>query len=216
MVAALVSVLFVTVVWFSFSRGLESIMTMEIPVEFTKRAAEMEILETSVNTVNLKLSGSGSLIRATRPDQVHVKLNLENAVAGRNTYTITRENVSLPPGVFLKEADPRAIEVSLDAIGQKELPIQVDWAGHLADNLVLTQVSVIPDTVKVSGGLRMLKELVTLYTEKVSLDSIAGSGSQKVNLVFSQASLKLLPGAKQKVELHYRIEKRLAEKKAGG
>lgn len=216
MVAALVSVLFVTVVWFSFSRGFESIMTMEIPVEFTKRAPRMEILETSVNMVNLKFSGSGSLIRATRPDQVHVKLNLENAVAGRNTYTITRENVSLPPGVFLKEADPRAIEVSLDAIGQKELPIQVDWAGHLADDLVLTQVTVIPDTAKVSGGQRNLKELVTLYTEKVSLDGIAGSGSQKVNLVMSQASLKLLPGAKQKVELHYRIEKRTAEKKTDG
>jgi uncharacterized protein (TIGR00159 family) len=120
MAAALVSVLFVTAVWFSFSRGFESIMTMEIPVEFTKRAPRMEILETSVNTVNLKLSGSGSLIRATRPEQVHVKLDLENAVAGRNTYTITQDNVSLPPGVFLKEADPQVIEVSLDAIGQKD------------------------------------------------------------------------------------------------
>jgi len=214
MVAALVSVLFVTVVWFSFSRGFESIMTMEIPVEFTKRSPQMEILETSVNTVNLELSGSGSLIRSTRPDQVHVKLNLENAVAGRNAYPITRENVTLPPGVFLKEADPRVIEVSLDAIGQRELPIQVDWTGHLADNLVLTQVAVIPANIKVSGGLRILKELATLYTEKVPLDGIDGSGSLKVNLVLSQASVKLLPSAKQNVELHYRIEKRTADIKA--
>ena len=216
MVAALVSVLFVSVVWFSFSRGFESIMTMEIPVEFTKRAPHMEILETSVNTVNLKLSGSGSLIRSTRPDQVHVKLDLENAVAGRNAYTITQANVSLPPGVFLKEAEPQVIEVSLDAIGQKVLPIQVDWAGHLADDLVLTQVSVKPATIRVSGGERILKELATLYTEKVPLDAITGSGSQKVNLVLSQASLKLLPSAKQRVELHYRIEKRAAEKKSAG
>jgi len=216
MVAALVSVLFVSVVWFSFSRGFESIMTMEIPVEFTKRAPHMEILETSVNTVNLKLSGSGSLIRSTRPDQVHVKLDLENAVAGRNAYTITQANVSLPPGVFLKEAEPQVIEVSLDAIGQKVLPIQVDWAGHLADDLVLTHVSVKPATIRVSGGERILKELATLYTEKVPLDAITGSGSQKVNLVLSQASLKLLPSAKQRVELHYRIEKRAAEKKSAG
>lgn len=62
-------------------------MTLEIPVEYTKRAPRMEILETSVNTVNLKLSGSGLLIRATRPEQVQVKLNLEKAVAGRSTFT---------------------------------------------------------------------------------------------------------------------------------
>ncbi len=216
LVAALVSVLFVTAVWFSFSRGFESMMTMEIPVEFTKRAARMEILETSVNTVNLKLSGSGSLIRATRPEQVHVKLDLGKAVAGRNTFTITGENVSLPPGVFLKEVDPRVIEVALDAIGVKALQVQVDWAGHLADDLVLTQVSVTPASVKVSGGLRVLKDLGTLYTEKVPLDSIAGSGRLRVNLVLNQASLRLGPGAKQKVELHYRTEKRTEVKKADG
>jgi diadenylate cyclase len=216
LVAALVSVLFVTVVWFSFSRGFESMMTLEIPVEYTKRAPRMEILETSVNTVHLQLSGSGSLIRSTRPEQVHVKLNLENAVAGRNTFTITGEDVSLPPGVFLKQVDPQVIEVSLDAIGIRELPVQVDWSGHLADDLVLTEVSVTPPTVKLSGGLMILKELGTLYTEKVSLDSIAGSGSQRVNLVLNPASMSLGPGANQKVELHYRTEQRTEVKKPEG
>ena len=214
LVAALVSVLFVIVVWFSFSRGFESMMTLEIPVEYTKRAPRMEILETSVNTVHLKLSGSGSLIRSTRPEQVHVKLNLANAVAGRNTFTITGEDVSLPPGVILKQVDPQVIEVSLDTIGVRELPVQVDWAGHLADDLVLTQVAVTPPTVKVSGGLRILKDLGTLYTEKVSLDGIAGSGSLRVNLVLNQASMWLGPGAKQKVELHYRTDKRTEVKKS--
>ena len=214
LVAALVSVLFVIVVWFSFSRGFESMMTLEIPVEYTKRAPRMEILETSVNTVHLKLSGSGSLIRSTRPEQVHVKLNLENAVAGRNTFTITGEDVSLPPGVILKQVDPQVIEVSLDTIGVRELPVQVDWAGHLADDLVLTQVAVTPPTVKVSGGLRILKDLGTLYTEKVSLDDIAGSGSLRVNLALNQASMRLGPGAKQKVELHYRTDKRTEVKKS--
>lgn len=216
LVAALVSVLFVIVVWFSFSRGFESMMTLEIPVEYTKRAPRMEILETSVNTVHLQLSGSGSLIRSTRPEQIHVKLNLENAVAGRNTFTITGEDISLPPGVFLKQVDPQVIEVSLDAIGVRLLPVQVDWAGHLADDLVLTQVLVTPPAVKVSGGLRILKELATVYTEKVSLDSIAGSGSQRVNLVLSQASMSLGPGAEEKVELHYRIDKRTDVKKPEG
>jgi len=213
MIAAVVSVLFVTVVWFSYSRGLESMMTLEVPVEFTKRAPRMEILETSVNTVNLKLSGSGSLIRATRPEQVHVKLDLENAVAGRNRFTITGENVSLPPGVFLKQVDPQVIEVSLDAVGVKEFPVQVDWVGHLRDDLVLTHAEVIPPRVKLSGGLRLLEELVTVYTEKVPLESIAGAGSLRVNLVLSQASLQLAAGAGQRVELNYHVQKRTVEPK---
>ena len=216
LIAAVISVLFVTAVWFSFSRGFESMMTLEIPVEYTKRAPRMEILETSVNTVNLKLSGSGSLIRATRPEQVQVKLNLEKAVAGRNTFTITAENVSLPPGVFLKEVDPQVVEVSLDVIGVKELPIQVDWSGHLADDLVLTHASVLPNKIKVSGGLRILNGLATLYTEKVPLENISGSGTIRASLVLSQASLKIVPGANRKVEIRYRAKERAAEKKPAG
>ncbi len=216
LIAAVISVLFVTAVWFSFSRGFESMMTLEIPVEYTKRAPRMEILETSANTVNLKLSGSGSLIRATRPEQVQVKLNLEKAVAGRNTFNITAENVSLPPGVFLKQADPQMVEVFLDAIGVKELPIQVDWSGHLADDLVLTGASVFPDKIKVSGGLRILEGLATLYTEKVSLGNISKSGTIKANLVLSQASLRFDPGASPKVEIRYRAKEREAEKKPAG
>ena len=152
------------------------------------------------------------MIRATRPEQVHVKLDLGNAAAGRNTFTITGENVSLPPGVLLKQVEPQIIEVSLDAIGEKELPVQVDWAGHLADNLVLTQAKLIPNKLKIAGGLRILGKMDTVYTEKVPLETIAGSGSLKVNLVLSQASLQLAPGMKQKIELHYRTEER--EKKA--
>ncbi len=211
--AAVISILFVTVVWFSFSRGLESMMTLEIPVEYTKRAPRMEILETSVNTVNLKLSGSGSLIRATRPEQVQVKLNLEKAVAGRNTFTITAENVSLPPGVFLKQVDPQMVEVSLDVLGVKELPIQIDWSGHLTDGLVLTSASVFPDKIEVSGGLRLLDELATLYTEKVPLERISESGTTRASLVLSQASLKFVPGANPKVKISYGTKEREAEKK---
>ncbi len=214
--AAVVSVLFVTAVWFSFSRGGESMMTLEVPVEYTKRTPRMEILETSVNTVNLELSGSGSLLRGTRPEQVHVKLNLENAVAGNNTFAITAENVSLPPGIFLKQADPRAVDVALDEIGVKELPIQIDWSGKLAGNLVLTHASVFPPRIEVSGGLRILDQLTTLYTEKVPLEKILETGTLKVNLVFSQTSIKLVPGADPKIEVRLRIDERVKGKKPAG
>ena len=213
-IAAVVSILFVTAVWFSFSRGFESMMTLKIPVEYTKRAPRMEILETSVNSVNLKISGSGSLIRATRPEQVQVKLSLEKAVAGRNTFTITEENVSLPPGVVLKQVDPQVVEVFLDVIGVKELPVQVDWSGKLADGLVLTYVAVFPNKIKLSGGLKILDSLATVYTRKVPLETISGSGTIRTGLALDSTSLKRVSGAGQKVEIRYRTKERAARKKS--
>jgi diadenylate cyclase len=56
-IAALVSVLFISGMWFSFSGGLDTLITLEIPVEYTKHDPAIEIVDTSVNTVQLQLSG---------------------------------------------------------------------------------------------------------------------------------------------------------------
>ena len=101
----------------------------------------------------------------------------------------------------------------MDTIGTKELPVQVDWTGHLPDNLVLTQVTVIPPRVKVTGGLRILDSLETLYTQKVPLNDIDGSGSLKVDLDLDPASLKLATGSEEEIELHYQTVKRTVPRK---
>jgi len=63
-IAAFVSVILITAVWFSFSRGLDTLMTLEIPVEYTKSDPKIEIVETSVNSVSLQLGGSSTLIKS--------------------------------------------------------------------------------------------------------------------------------------------------------
>ena len=208
-IAAVVSVLFVIGVWFSFSRGLESMITLEIPIEYMNRDPKIEILATSVNVVNLNLSGSGTIIKTIRPDQVNVKLDLNKAVIGRNTYTITKENITLPPGAFLKGVKPSVVEVTLDVPITKELPVQVDWTGKLPENLILSEVKLYPEKLLIVGGSHILKNISTIYTEKVLLDNISESGKISVRLVLDPASLKVALGSKDRILIEYVVKKRL-------
>lgn len=201
--AALVSMMIVMGIWFSFSRGMETLITLDVPIEYMNRDPGMEILDTSVNSVSLQLSGSGALIRSVRPENVKIRIDLSKAVVGTNTYTITNDNISLPPGVVLKKVTPQVIMVTLDIPVSKELPVQVDWAGKLPDNLVLRSAKVIPDRVQVVGGRQILKEISTIYTEKVPLDKIRKSGSITVGLALNPASLKVGPNSKDKVTVEY-------------
>ena len=166
-IAAMISLAGITGIWFSFARGLETLVTLEVPVEFMNRKSEMEIFAASASSVKLQLSGSGSLIKSVRPDQVKVKLNLANAVPGSNQIPIARNSIALPPGIQLKQVDPQALEVTLDLPVEKSLPLQADWTGKLADGLILEDVRMVPDTVKVVGGSLMLKDIQTIYTEKI-------------------------------------------------
>jgi len=206
--AALLSFVFITGIWYNVSRGRDTLITVEVPIEYMNRDPEMEILNTSVNAVRLDLSGSGALIKSIKPDQVQVRLDLNKAVSGNNAFTITRENISLPPGIILKKVYPSEVGVDLDVTIKKKIPIQIDWVGKLPDDLKLAQATVDPKKVEIIGGKRILENLVTLYTEKVPLDNLRDSGTIIVNLALTPASLKVATGSKDKVTINYRTEPR--------
>lgn len=207
-VAALVSFLFIVGVWFSFSRGMETLMNIEIPVEYMNRNSEMEIIDTSVNSVTLNLSGSGSLIKSIRPEQVKVKIDLGKVTGGNNSFLITDENVSLPPGIVLKSVNPPIVEVTLGIPVVRELPVQVDWAGKLPKNLVLENVKIEPGNVRVIGGRRILDKISRIYTDKIYLNNIYYSGSKTVRLALSPPSLKIAPESSDTVTVEYVVKKK--------
>ena len=203
--AAMICLVGIAAIWFSFARGVVTFVTLEVPVEFTNRGPKLEIFSTSASSVMLQLSGSGSLIRSIRPDQVEVKLDLENAVAGSNQLTIGRNSIVLPPGIQLNQVEPQTLEVKLDTPYQKNLPIQPDWAGKLPAGLILQDARIIPPMVKVTGGSLALKEIQTIYTEKIPLGNITTDGSVSVGLVLLPSYLKLDDESKNHVEVIYKI-----------
>jgi len=208
-IAAIVSVFFITGMWFSFSKGLDSLITLEIPAEYTKRDPRFEIVNASVHTVRLDIAGSGALIKSIQPDQVQVKLDLGNAVVGQNIFSITQENITLPPGIFLRKVVPSVIEVTLDETIKREIPVQIDWVGELPKGLVLSEIFFDPEKIEVIGGKRILENLSTIYTEKVHLESIKTSGTMFANLALTPAALKIAPGSKDKIRIAYVIKPRI-------
>jgi len=207
--AALFSIVFISGVWFSVSRGLDTMVNLEIPVEYMSRAPGMEIVRTSVNKVNLELSGSGALVKSVRPEQVQVKLDLSKAVVGNNSFTITSEDISMPPGIIIKNVLPQEVDVELDVTVKKELPVQVDWVGKLPENTFLSEIIIEPQTVKVIGGKRVIENITTVYTEKVSVDTLKKTGTITANLALNPASLKIAPESKDKITVRYKTEERV-------
>lgn len=206
--AAIASILFMISIWFSFFRGMETLTTIQTPIDYLNRDPKVEILETSVNSINLTLSGSGPLIKSIRSEQVMVRIDLSNAMVGKNTFTLTKENIILPPAIILKSVDPQRVEVLLDFPIKKELPVQVDWIGKLSKDLILISTTTDPEAVDVIGRNLVLKKTATIYTEKVLLDKIKKSGSITVDLALSPASLKFASDAKDKATVNFVVKER--------
>jgi uncharacterized protein (TIGR00159 family) len=206
--ACCVSVLIMTGVWFGFTRSQDTIIALNVPIEYINRPANYDILDTSVDEARLQLLGSSALIKSLGQGQVGVRVDLSKAAEGRNTFTITQDDIVLPPGVSLNKIQPAILDVTLDIPASKDLPIQVDWVGRLPENTTLTQVSVVPETVKVVGGSKTLEKVSTVYTSPVRLDTLSKSGSANCQIVLSPPSIKLAPSYSDRVTVRYQLEQR--------
>ncbi len=200
-IAAVVSFILITGVWFSITRGVDSLVTFDIPIEYLNRNPSMEIQDASADSIKIQLVGSGTLMRSVRSDQVHVKVDLGKSVIGKNTFTITSENLSFPPGTFIKSFTPSDIDVTLDIPEKKEFPVQADWTGKLPENLRIESITLEPSSIQIIGGKELLKNISTIYTEKIPLESIRSSRTIVANLALSPASLKVATGFREKVSI---------------
>lgn len=207
LVAAMVCLLCTTGLWLSFSRGMETLANYEVPIEFMNPDKKMNIIDASVSRSRLLISGARPLVNALTLDQMSIKVSLDGTSVGKNKLTITRQNVQLPPGIRLKQIEPDQVEVTLDTMAEKQVPVQADFSGKLPDGLIMTSISVSPETVSISGGELTLDTVTTVFTEKIPLENLTASGFVNVTLAMSSATLR--PDDKhKKVQVRYTISER--------
>jgi uncharacterized protein (TIGR00159 family) len=208
-VAFALSLVVVSGVWYSYSLGfVRSLITVEVPIEYSRGDSRMEIIESSTTSVKIQLSGSLQLINRLDPSQVRVRFDLSNAVAGRNSLTITEDDITLPPGTSLKKVEPSSVDIIVDTLGQKRLPVQVDWTGTLPQGILVQEVEVVPAEVEVVGGQLILDKMETLYTAKIPVEGVARAGSLRTGLALVPASLRLAPNQDSTVSIRFKVRPR--------
>ncbi len=151
---------------------METLATHRVHIEFTTPDPGMEITAASASDVKLLISGTKPLINALKPDQITIKLNLEGAHAGTNTIPVTQGSIQLPPGIQLKQVEPEQIEVTLDTLVEKQVPVQPDWTGTLPEGLIMTKAEPIPETALVSGSKLALDDISTVFYGKNSFGRV--------------------------------------------
>jgi diadenylate cyclase len=208
-VAGLFFLICVSFYWYVIARGETTVKIFDgIPVEYVNSEPGIEIIG-SVNSLRVELSGSARLIRQISEDQVNVSIDLDKVTEAEKTFKITRKNMSLPPGVRLQSVIPEEVDVVLDRMIRKVLPIQVDWVGKLPEDLRLLDVQVTPEKIGFTEGSRVINKISTIYTEKVSLDQIQKSGTITAELDIYPASLKMDSGSKTTVDINFRVADRM-------
>jgi diadenylate cyclase len=157
----------------TFARGgmLERVVT--VPVEYVATPEQLALVGEKSNEVKLHLAGTKSDFDGLNFSSLNVTIDLSRAVAGKQTFTVTSDNVGLPKGIRLLDVQPSALTLVLASIVEQDMPIKAQLIGKLPPGLKLQAVDVSPQKVRVliPADDRQKKEM-TITTTPIYLETI--------------------------------------------
>jgi YbbR domain-containing protein len=207
-------VLLAIFIWFFFAGEKESLISFTTPIEFRNFPRNYELLSISADRAEVQISGSRRLLLQLKPDQIGLSLNMEEIKPGKNTFVLTRKNLSMPPGFDVVKIYPNELTVAMEEKKTKPLLVEPQWTGDLPEGKKLLSHKVLPESIVVIGTPPVLKELTSIKTEPIDLSSITGTETVEVNLVISGTAVRLSPDAPRKVKVSLEIgQEKESEKK---
>ncbi len=150
---------------------LEKVFT--VPVEYSLTSPDLVLVGDKDNEIRLHLAGPRTSLDGLSPAQLGVKIDLSNAVPGKQSFLITDENVRLPKNVTLLDVAPSSLELTLAEIVKREIAIKAQLVGRLPANLEIAAVVVKPNRVQAllpaTGGKDQVSSITTtpIYLENL-------------------------------------------------
>jgi YbbR domain-containing protein len=177
--------------WIAGHRDTER--AIEVPVEFRNIPSDLMVLDNRIDYVVLRFSGPRTLVSTLDPDDLKLSLDLSGAKAGAVSYPLGAGSFNIPRGVTVARITPPVVQLRLEPVVRRTLPVSVKLAGKPAPGFRVGQVTVQPATASVTGPADEVRRLATLETLPVELDDGRGVIKRKVRLSADGKPYSFLP-----------------------
>lgn len=162
-----------------------------VPLEIRNLPAGMAITNKVERQVEVRLAGASSLLGAIRPQDLYATIDLSGAKPGRDIIRLTERSINVPFGVRVEQVYPTVIDVVLEKLDRKTLPVVARIGGPPNVRRRIAATAVTPDQVEVEALPKDLARLRAVSTEEVVPDAAEGvfTAKARVELPFEHARI---------------------------
>lgn len=146
-----------------------------VPVEYVAAPENLALRGDNPTEVRLQLAGPKSELDKINPGNLSVKIDLSQAKAGGQVFVVSKENIALPRGIKLVNANPSSIALSLEEIAEFEVEVQPQLVGTLPQGLELVSVESNPKQLRVLSPPTNASQRITIVTDPIYLENIKKS-----------------------------------------
>jgi YbbR domain-containing protein len=176
---------FATALWFFVVGEKEEEVGLVVLLGFKGMPSDMVMVSNPPGDVEVRVVGPRAFINNLTPAQVTADLDLSDARVGHNTFRLQPGNIRIPRGIEVTRIRPTSVEVWMERLVKKSIPVEVELEGVPAAGYKLSGVTVEPGVVVVSGTVKEIKELKKFHTRPVEVSDLTFTKSVSVLLELS-------------------------------
>lgn len=176
----LLSLAFALVLWFFVMGERKLERSYAVPLEIKNIPPGMMIANDVPSRVEVRISGPRTLLMNLHSEDLNIVIDLKDLGPGLTSFRRLEERLNIPAPLKVTRLSPSFVDVKVDRIKVKEVPVKAVLNGSPKAGFRVEQVRVVPSTLAVEGAEEELAALRQIETAPVSIEE---AGSSFVEIV---------------------------------
>jgi hypothetical protein len=175
-----------------------------VPLEIRNLPSGTLITNKVERQVELRLSGPPSILGNLKPEDVTASINLFGLRPGRRIVSLEERGIRVPPGVKVNRIFPTAVEVVLDRLERRHLPVLAKVVVPPALRGRIARVEVEPRTVEVEAPPSSFAQAASLSTEEIVPENGKGAQTILARVELWSVHARIVGNPVVRVKIHFR------------
>lgn len=178
----LLSLVFALVLWF-FVMGEQNLEKgFAVPVELSSIPEGLIVSNDVPSLIDVRISGPRSILMNLQQSALAIDIDLDGLTPGVTSYKRLEERFNLSRNLKVTRTSPSIIEVSLERVRAKRVPVKVLLEGDLPAGFEVISMMTKPSHVTVSGAGSELKSVSEVVTDPIQIAQVREEFTQMVPL----------------------------------
>ena len=191
----IVSFVLALTVWFVVSaprRERVTERTFAAPLSLFGLRNELVITTSVPDTVNVRLRGRESDLRAVSAQNLEVSVAMNWASQGEAKVTLRPQAINVPPEIEVVAIDPTNLHFHVEEIRQKVVAIRPFLVGTPPPGFIVGTPTAEPDRALISGPATQVRAIVEVATERIIMTSRTEDFVQEVPVVSDSSLIRII------------------------
>jgi len=205
----LLSLVFALILWFFVMGERKLERSYAVPLEMKNIQEGMMVANDVPSRVDVRINGPRTLLMNLHSEDMRIVIDLKELPIGLTSFKRLEDRLNIPAPLKVTRMSPSYVDVKLDRLETRTVPIKPVLSGRPAPGLKVETVTVVPEAVAVEGAAEELKTLQQVKTAPLNIEGISSNLVEVVPLDFSGklSRLKTSDSVEVKITVGPRPEK---------